>query len=112
MKFKKFLMQKDLQESEMKYQALSMAKETHSQLAELTFIEMLSMMSPENPAKKEVQALEAELNDLTNKVGDFIQKYIPDVSDAEAGDHSEEPEPEEDEKDKKDDKKPKKPVDK
>ena len=80
---------KDISESEMKYHALSMAKEIHTNLAKITFIEMLSVMDPSNPAKKEIQSLETELNDLTTKVGNFIQKYIPDVADAEAGDTNE-----------------------
>ena len=73
----------------MKFQALAKAKEIHTALASITFIEMMSLMSTDNPAKKEVQALETELNDLTARVGEFIQKYIPDVADAEAGDDSE-----------------------
>jgi hypothetical protein len=85
--------------NEMKYQALAMAKEIHSSLAQTTFIEMLSVMSTDNPAKKEVQALETELNDLTTRVGEFIQKYIPDVADAEAGDDSEIEDEDEDEED-------------
>jgi hypothetical protein len=89
MGFKEFTEEGQVSEAEMKYQALSMAKEIHSILATTTFIEMLSVMSADNPAKKEVQALETELNDLTTKVGEFIQKYIPDVADAEAGDDSE-----------------------
>lgn len=100
MKFRDLLKGK-IDEGEMKYQALSMAKEIHSALAEITFIEMLSVMSPDNPAKKEVQELETKLNELTKDVGEFIQKYIPDVSDAEANDTDELPpeeEPEEDSK--------------
>lgn len=86
-----------ISEAEMKFTALAMAKEIHTQLATVTFIEMLSVMSTDNPAKKEVQALETELNDLTTKVGEFIQKYIPDVADADVGDTEEYAEPEEDE---------------
>ena len=78
-----------IKESPMKFQALSMAKEIQTTLASISFIEMLSVMNSDNPAKKEVQALETELNDLTGKVGVFIQKYIPDVADAVAGDDSE-----------------------
>lgn len=90
----------DLGESEMKYQALAMAKELHTALAELTFIEMLSVMDPNNPAKKEVQELETMINKLTTDVGEFIQKYIPDVADAETTDTNELPDEEEDPKDK------------
>jgi Skp family chaperone for outer membrane proteins len=81
MNFSEFLKKQmhNTNESKMKYDALAMAKETHTALAEITFIDMLSVMSNDNPAKKEIQALEKELNDLTTKVGAFIQKYIPDV---------------------------------
>jgi len=89
----------NLGESEMKYQALAMAKELHTALAELTFIEMLSVMDPNNPAKKEVQELETMINKLTTDVGEFIQKYIPDVADAETADVDELPD-EEDAEDK------------
>lgn len=91
--------QSDLNENSMKYEALSIAKQLHTSLAELTFIEMLSVMDPANPAKKEVQELETKLNTLTSEVGDFIQKYIPDVSDADAGDVSDQEEDQEDKKD-------------
>lgn len=63
---------------------------------------MLSVMNPNNPAKKEVQELEKKLNDLTREVGDFVIKYMPDVSGEEAGDDDELPdEKESDEKDNK-----------
>lgn len=81
--------------TEMKFQALAMAKQIHTSLASITFIEMLSVMSTENPAKKEVQELETKLNELTAEVGEFIQKYIPDVADADPGDTEEYAEPEE-----------------
>jgi DNA repair exonuclease SbcCD ATPase subunit len=84
-----------ISESEMKFQALAKAKELHTALATITFIEMMSLMSTDNPAKKEVQALETKLNDLTTEVGEFIQKYIPDVADADPGDTEEYAEPEE-----------------
>lgn len=92
MKFRDIIenkIQPTLSESEMKYQALSIAKKIHSDLASTTFIEMLSVMSADNPAKKEVQEFETLINELTTKIGEFIQKHIPDVADAEAGDDSE-----------------------
>lgn len=93
MKFKELIL-----EGEMRFQALAAAKEIHSKLADITFIEMLSMMSSSNPAKKEVQELESDINELTNKVGNFIQKYIPNVADAESDDVDELPEDPEEEK--------------
>lgn len=86
----------ELNEANMKFEALAMAKELHTQLATISFIDMLGMMNPDNPAKKEVQELETKINDLTNDIGEFIQKHIPDVAAAEAGDGSD-VEPEEDE---------------
>ena len=109
MKFKEVIGKVNLNEKEMKFQALSIAKDLHTQLAQISFIDMLAVMNPENPAKKEVQALEAKINDITSEVGEFIQKYIPDVAAAEVGDlEDEEPEeePEEEEEDSK--KKPEK----
>lgn len=90
----------DLGESEMKYKALAMAKELHTALAELTFIEMLSVMDPKNPAKKEVQELETMINKLTTNVGDFIQKHITSVADASTSDVNELPDEEEEAEDK------------
>lgn len=84
----------NISESEMKFQALAKAKEIHTALATITFIEMMSLMSTDNPAKKEVQTLETKLNDLTTEIGEFIQKYIPDVADADPGDTEEFAEPE------------------
>jgi hypothetical protein len=99
-------MNQNIFESEMKYQALAIAKSIHTSLAELTFIEMLSVMSPNNPAKKEVQELETKINELTGMIGEFIQKYIPDVADAEVGDTEEVKEVKElNDQDDKDDKK-------
>lgn len=81
MKFRDIINQTSL--TEMKFEALSKAKQIHTELAKITFIEMMSLMNPDNPAKKEVQNLETELNVLTTKVGEFIQKYIPDIQNAE-----------------------------
>lgn len=107
----------ELFEGEMRFQALAMAKEVHNQLASTSFIDMLAVMAPENPAKKEVQELEGKINDLTTAVGAFIQKYIPDVAAAEPDDVDELPEPEDEEDEKpapkkqaKDVKPPKKPA--
>lgn len=105
MKFRDFINQDThINEGEMRYQALAMAKEVHSQLADLTFVEMLSVMNPNNPAKKEVQELEKKLNDLTREVGDFVIKYMPDVAGSEADEVDEIP-AEEEESDKKSDNK-------
>ena len=64
MKFKELIL-----EGEMRFQALAAAKEIHTNLASITFIDMLAVMSSSNPAKKEVQELEAKINELTTEVG-------------------------------------------
>lgn len=100
MKFRDYISnneQNKLDEASMKYQALAMAKEVHSELAELSFVEMMGVMSPDNPAKKEVQELEKKLNELTREVGDFVIKYMPDVAAAEPGDTDEMPDEEDEE---------------
>jgi uncharacterized membrane protein YukC len=107
MKFKDFLSiekEPEINENKMKFEALSIAKDIHGNLANITFLDMIAVMNPDNPAKKEVQELEKKLNDLTGEVGEFIQKYIPDVQDAEVGDEREdsEEEPEEEEPESKD----------
>lgn len=78
-----------IKESEMKFQALAMAKEIQTTLAGISFIEMLSVMSPDNPAVSEVKDLESKLDMLAGEVSQFIQKHISAVGDAEAGDDSE-----------------------
>ena len=95
MKFRDYIDQ--VNEGEMKYQALAMAKEVHSALADLSFVEMLGVMSPDNPAKKEVQELEKKINELTAEIGDFVIKHMPDVAAAEADDVDELPPEEEEE---------------
>jgi hypothetical protein len=110
MKFRDIMQGQTLSEGEMKFQALGIAKELHNKLAQLTFIDMLAVMSSDNPAKKEVQELETKVNALTTEVGAFIQKYIPDVADAEIGDlEDEEDEDDEDEEEEKVKKKVEKP---
>ena len=98
MNFKKLI--NNINEGDMKFQALAMAKELHTQLGALTFIDMLAVMNPDNPAKKEVQELETKINELTTEVGAFIQKYIPDVADADVGDLEDEPPEDDDEEEK------------
>jgi hypothetical protein len=88
MKFRDLIENKPapMSEADMKFQALAMAKELQNNLAGLSFIDMLAVMAPDNPAKKEIQDFETAINDLTTEVGEFIQKYIPDVADADIGD--------------------------
>lgn len=75
-----------LSENEIKFEALSVMKEIHSQLAELSFVDVIAVMREENPLRKDVTVLEKELNDLTNKVGQFVTDNLADAVDMEAAD--------------------------
>jgi hypothetical protein len=76
----------EFNESDMKYQALAMIKDIHTQLAQISFVDVMAIMNPDNPAKKEIQSFETKINDLTTDIGQLVQKYIPDVADADPGD--------------------------
>ena len=75
-----------LKENEIKFEALSVMKDIHSALADLSFVGVIAKMRPENPLKKDVTALEKELNELTNKVGQFVTDNLSDATDVEQGD--------------------------
>jgi len=77
------LLKNNIDESEIKFQALSVMKEMHSNLADITFLDVLAVMSEDNPLKKDVQKLEIELNTLTKNVSDFIEKNMNDAVDME-----------------------------
>lgn len=79
-------------ENEVKFQALAKMKEIQSALADLTFLDVIAVMNPENPLKKEVQKMETQINDLTKVVGDFVEANMADAT--EVGDEPEEPEEE------------------
>ena len=96
-------------ETDMRFEALQMLRATQASLTELNFLEVISLMRAENPLKKDVLKFEEDLNDLTNRIGAFIQKAKNDVEyqpspeeiDAEADEpeEKEEEEPKEEPKD-------------
>jgi len=57
-----------------KYTALQLLRETQAELTRINFLEVISLMSPNNPNIKEIYGYEESLNDITNKIGEFIQK--------------------------------------
>ena len=75
-----------LTENEIKFEALAVMKEIHGQLAELTFVDVIAVMREENPLRKDVTALEVELNELTNKVGQFVTDNLDDAVELEQAD--------------------------
>lgn len=77
------LLRNNVNESEIKFQALSVMKEMHSNLADITFLDVLAVMAEDNPLKKDVQKLEVQLNTLTKNVSDFIEKTMVDAVDME-----------------------------
>ena len=76
----------EVNENEIKFEALAVMKEIHSALAELSFVDVIAKMREENPLKKDVNALEKELNALTTKVGEFVTNNLEDAVDMEQAD--------------------------
>lgn len=87
-----------INENEIKFQALAVMKEIHSALAELTFVDVIAVMREENPLRKDVTALEKELNDLTTKVGDFVTNNLDDAVELEQADIEDQEKEKEEEK--------------
>jgi hypothetical protein len=83
-------------EKDMRFEALQMLRQTQAALTEINFLEVISLMRPENPHKKTILQFEEDLNDLTNRIGAFIQEAKNDVE----YEGEEEPEEPEDKKDK------------
>jgi hypothetical protein len=73
-------------EAEVKFQALAVMKEIHSALADLSFVDVIAKMREENPLRKDVTELEKELNELTNKVGQFVTDNLADSVELEQAD--------------------------
>ena len=98
-------------ETDMRFEALQMLRATQASLTELNFLEVISLMRTENPLKKDVLKFEEDLNDLTNRIGAFIQKAKNDVeyqpSPEEIDAEADEPEEKEDEPEEKEEKEPK-----
>lgn len=76
----------ELSENEIKFKALTVMKEIHAHLAELTFVDVISVMREENPLRKDIGAFEKELNELTNKVGQFVTDNLDDAVELETAD--------------------------
>jgi hypothetical protein len=68
-----------INEKDMRFEALQMLRSTQAKLTELNFLEVIALMRPENPLKKDVLKFEEDLNDLTNRIGQFIQDAKNDV---------------------------------
>jgi len=56
-----------------KYDALQALRNTQAELTRINFLDVISMMSPNNPLIKDVYQFEENLNELTGKIGFFIQ---------------------------------------
>ena len=73
------LLKKDLNENEIKYQALENMKEIQAQLGSISFIDVISVMRDDNPLKTEVFEMEDMLHNLTVTVSQFINDNLPDA---------------------------------
>ena len=91
-------LQETLSENEIKFEALSVMKEIHGQLADLTFVDVIAVMREENPLRKDVTKLEEELNELTMKVGKFVTDNLDDAVELEQADKEEAEEEKEEQK--------------
>jgi outer membrane biosynthesis protein TonB len=84
-------------EKDMRFEALQMLREVQAELTRLNFLEVISLMKPTNPLKKTVLSFEEDLNDLTNRIGAFIQDAKNDVEYQPSEEETEEDKPEENE---------------
>ena len=99
---------------DIRFEALSMLRETQASLVGVSFLPVIAIMKEENPLKKDVLKFQDDLDELTMRIQNFISKakndveYMP-VGDPEAPAEDEVPEkPEEDDETPEEDEKKKK----
>lgn len=61
-----------LDESEVKLAAIQKLKEIQAQLTQINFLDVVNVMKPDNPLKKEVENMEKELADVRQAVEKFV----------------------------------------
>lgn len=66
-------------EKDIRFEALQSLRQIQAELTKLNFLDVIAIMRPENPLKKDVLQFEDDLNDLTNRIGAFIQTAKNDV---------------------------------
>ena len=90
-----------LTEQEVKFNALTELRSIQSKLVGLSFLSVLRIMNPSNPLKKEILQFQDDLDDLTDKVGQFIRSAKNDDVDKDFDEPEDTPkeEPIKDEKD-------------
>ena len=66
-------------DEDMKFAALSQLRAIQSKLIETSFLNVIAIMRPSNKLKTAILAFQDELDDLTDKVGEFIRKEKEDV---------------------------------
>lgn len=66
-------------DEDMKFEALTQLRAIQSNLVGISFLQVLAIMKPSNKLKQDILAFQDELDDLTDKVGEFIRKAKEDV---------------------------------
>ena len=69
----------ELNETEIRFEALTRLREIQSQLVGISFLEVIAIMKEDNPLKKDVLTFQDELDKLTSAVGEFVSKSKNDV---------------------------------
>lgn len=86
---------------DMRFEALSMLRETQASLVGISFLPVIAIMKPENELKKDVLKFQDDLDELTMAIQLFISEakndldFEPAEGDAEEAPEEEEVEPEE-----------------
>lgn len=102
---------KTIDESAVKFGALEVIRQAQTALAEISLLDVLSVMKPENPLRKDIIDMESKIHELTTIMGEFINNNIADAEMDTEEAPTEEPKKPEEKEDKKEDKKdPKKEV--
>ena len=97
---------------DIRFEALSMLRETQASLVGISFLPVIAIMKEENPLKKDVLKFQDDLDELTMRIQNFISKakndveYIPEDPEAPAEDEVPEKPEEDDEKPEEDDETP------
>lgn len=86
--------QVELTENEVRLAAIQKLKEIQAQITEINFLDVVAVMRPENPLKKDVEAMEIALADVRAQVEKFVVDNQFDAVEAEQQANEEEPEEE------------------
>jgi len=66
-------------DEDIRFEALSMLRETQASLVGVSFLPVIAIMKEENPLKKDVLKFQDDLDELTMRIQNFISKAKNDV---------------------------------